>query len=460
MNERTRRGGDDAEGEEARFQHHAAQLIGGLFVLVKLALVHKMDNSAVLPAIRRFRVALEAFQTEIAPEPALQLVGDAIYVNQRLVRADLATWERAGFLKTFFARMRIAEIVFEEGVPETSLREFLQEVREVAHDATRVEAFQARAFTGLRFRNIDAAAGSQKDDPIVVPDKLRVLRGYGVLVVTIREILEAIRTGAKPSLLGIRRAMQDFVRLPESTRPLQLGLLGLEAWRGEHAGRLANVGILVVLMGQRLGMKPSELRDLGVAAALAGIGRSKSDELFNAEPEAVAAQDAWLDGVRWLTASSGRGRVVSLRVIAAAEQARPADRRGGHPLSRLVAVADRYESWTQRRPRGPGLSPDVALHRLLEAEDLDRAAARLLVCTLGLFPVGSTVRLSTGETAVVVDVGDDPRRVGEPRVMVVSDADGKPADRRVVDLAGSGRAIIGSVDAAEIDLNVGHFLFA
>ncbi|MFW5920478.1 MAG: hypothetical protein ACOCUS_01460, partial [Polyangiales bacterium] len=92
--------------------------------------------------------------------------------------------------------------------------------------------------------------------------------------------------------------------------------------------------------------------------------------------------------------------------------------------------------------------------------DLDPAAARLLVATLGLFPVGSSVKLTTGETAIVVDTTDDPQRLAQPRVMIVADAQGHPVERRVVELAGSGMAIAGTVDPSAMDLNVGHFLFA
>ena len=441
MAESMRPGGWDAEieSDEARFQSHADKLIGGLFVLIKLAMVHRMDNKAVGPATERFHDALHGFQNEVSSDAAIQFVGDAVYINRRLVRAELQTWEKATFLKDFFARMDIGEIAFKDRVPDASVRDFVQAVREVVQDPSKAGEVRHMHFTGIDFRALRARGIEQMDEAALeVPDPVRVLRGYGIIVST----------------------LQELVRLPEHTRPLQLGVLSLEHYRSQIAGRLANIGLMVIMMGRQLGLGVATLRDIGVAAALSGIGRALSAELVFAEPDQCAAYDAFVEGARWLLPSSGPGRAAALRVIAATEQGSAETRRNGHPLSRMVAVAEQYDRWTQRPPRGPGMQADAALRALVDASDLDPAAARLLVSTLGLFPVGSSVKLTTGETAIVVDTTDDPQRLAQPRVMIVADAQGGPVDRRVVELAGSGMAIAGTVDPSQMDLNVGHFLFA
>lgn len=449
----------DLEDEEVLFQRHAIAVLNSLFILVKLARVHKMSNKAVLPAINRFIDDLEGYQIDISPEVAIQLVGDAVYVSKRLVRADVSTWEKTKFLKAFFARMDVSEITFTEDADGAAVREFLQGVRDVTQDAKKVEEVKERRFPGISFRKLDVKS-SAKRSAVVMPDKLRVLRAYGLVVVTLRDVLDQLRAGERVMLLPVRRAIQDFVRLPRHTTALQLGLLSLTKYRGELAGRLANVGVMVMLMSRRMGFRIGEIRDMGTAAALAQIGRAGRKDLHFCEPDAVAGADAFHKGLGWLAPYSGRGRGVTLRVIVASEMSHPESRRGGHPLTRLVAVADRYETLTQRKPLGAGMRADLALHQLLNTADLDQRACKLLVRTLGMFPVGSTVRLSTGETAIVMDVSDDPRFIKEPRVMLVSDAHGNPLDRTPLTLAGSGRHIVGTVEADALDLNVGHFLFA
>src|SRR5687768_5341734 len=162
----------DLDQDEQRFQRAATGLIGGLFVLVKLALVHRMDNAAVAPAIVRFHESLAPMHEAAGGQAALQFVADAVYINQRLVHADLATWERARFLRAFFARLDIGEIAFDAEVAPETLREFLQGVREAALDPARAGEVRQRAFRGLAFRKLDAV-GSAAAEAIVVPDKVR-----------------------------------------------------------------------------------------------------------------------------------------------------------------------------------------------------------------------------------------------------------------------------------------------
>lgn len=447
-------------GDEGRFQAAAAKLIEGLFVILKVALVHRMDNKAVEPVAGRFRLALEGFQKIVSDEAAVQFVSDAVYVNRRLVRADLATWEKARFLEKFLSRMEVGEIAFHGHVPEQSVREFVQAVRDVALAPATADALHLRRFQGISFRKLEAQSVGQNDDALVLPDRFRVLRAYGIVIATLSGLLQALQGGKPAPLVQVRRALQEFVRLPPTTRPLQLGLLSLEPYRGQLAGRLAHIAITVMLMGKRLGLAVGEVRDMGVAAALSGIGRATTAELVFATPDRCAQYDAYCEGARWLVPWAGRGNAAALRLIATVEQSTARTRKGGHPLSRLIAIADAYDLLTQHPPHGAGLPAAAALERLVEAPDVDHSAARLLVWTLGLFPVGSTVKLTSGETGIVVDVTDDVRRLAEPRVMIVSGPDGAPVERRVVDLIGSGIRIVGTVDPTQIDLNVGHFLFA
>lgn len=449
----------EPESDDARFQHYAADLIAGFFALLKIALVHRMDNKAVDPVVDRFGEALEQFQGEFGAEVAVQLVGDAVYVNRRLIRAELTTWEKARFLKKFFSRVKVAEVTFEEAMELDTLREFVQAMRDIVMDSADEDRIKKAVFKGIKLRDIDAQQGANVE-ALQVPDSLRVLRAYGLIVATIRDLSEKLAIGKMAPLVPIRRAFQEFVRLPESTRSLQLGVLSLEQFRDELSGRLGRLGVMVVMMGRRLDFSIAEVRDMGVAAALSGLGRGRHERLLCASPDACAREQVYLDGIKMLLPYSGRGRSTALRLIAAVEQGDPTRRRSGHPLSRLVAVADCYDLWTTKAPLGTGMRPDQAMTRLLTADDLDRVAARLLVATLGRYPVGTTVRLSSGEHAIVMDVTDDPRRLTEPRVMIVTDKNGVPCEGRMLDLIESGKSIKGTVDAAEMDLNVGHFIFA
>ncbi len=104
-----------------------------------------------------------------------------------------------------------------------------------------------------------------------------------------------------------------------------------------------------------------------------------------------------------------------------------------HDIARVVAVADTFAGATGPRPYRPRPKPFTAVEHLIEQAAhgrLWRPAVRALIELCGLFPVGSYVRLSTGQTAVVI-ANSDPRRMDRPTVRKIGGA----APGEVIDLA-------------------------
>ena len=236
-----------AETDDALFQRLAAEMVSAFYTLVKVALVHKMDNKAVIPIVERFVASLSGYQEEYGDQVALQLVGDAVYINRRLLRTDLSTWDRARFLRGFFGRIGMAEIAFDEVMDAGVMREFAQALRDVVMNNVAEADKALSGQRGIRLRAIEAEAGVAGTVG-QVPDRLRVLRAYGLVVATLRELLTRLGEDRPAPLVPIRRAMQEFVRLPDRTRSLQLGLLSLEQYRDELAGRLGRIALIVALM--------------------------------------------------------------------------------------------------------------------------------------------------------------------------------------------------------------------
>jgi hypothetical protein len=91
----------------------------------------------------------------------------------------------------------------------------------------------------------------------------------------------------------------------------------------------------------------------------------------------------------------------------------------------------------------------------------DRVLLKVFVNTLGLYPVGTLVRLSTGEVGVVVYGGGEAQRATRPIVALLG-PDGRPG--QTVDLVeqdGSGgyrRTIVGAEDPARYGLRASTLL--
>jgi len=453
----------EIESEDRALQRHSLAVISALFIATKTALMHRVDNRAFQDALGSVRAALEGFRKSVGPSAALQFVGDATYVNRTLVRVPVTQWDSVRYLRHILERFDATEIVFGDDFSDNGLREFLAAVKETMALSTQhaTTALKGQVFEGLTLRRLRARMG--QFETVSMSARLKVLRAYGVGVLMLREVVHKIAGGRNPTVVPLKRALQDVAGLPPDTLPQQLALLSLERYRQELAGRMMNVALLSMRMGSQIGLPASVVRELGLVAALHDIGRATRPDLAWASPDSAASAGLHYETVRRLTSLRTGGLAAVTRIVVAHEagQAMPVEEQ--HPFTRIVMVADAYEWMTQPTGRGAGMLPDEALRELLRAAGtrFDAAVVRSLVNTLGLYPVGSTVRLSTGENAIVVEVPADPTQLLRPRVKIVAGAEGGPGSGRIVDLTEmTDVTIVGSVDARQLDLNVGFYFFA
>ncbi len=198
-----------------------------------------------------------------------------------------------------------------------------------------------------------------------------------------------------------------------------------------------NTAILSLTVGMDKKVNMSKLRELGVAAFLHDIGIAKVSDLVNSaerlsagELEAVRKHPAW--GLDTLKRIEGIGD--SALRVAYEEHERldgsgyPHGRVGKEKLcefSPIVSVVDVFEALTHARPHRAALPAHEAFKKMLrddEAGKYESDIVRRLISHVGLYPVGSWVKLSNEEVAKVVGINRGyPLK---PRVTVIFDHNG------------------------------------
>jgi HD-GYP domain-containing protein (c-di-GMP phosphodiesterase class II) len=89
-------------------------------------------------------------------------------------------------------------------------------------------------------------------------------------------------------------------------------------------------------------------------------------------------------------------------------------------IGRMTAIVDVYDALTSNRVYHKGMEPTEVLKKLLEwsGSHLDGELVQQYIRALGIYPVGSLIRLSGGRLAIVVEQSEDLLR---PVVRVVFD---------------------------------------
>ncbi len=233
------------------------------------------------------------------------------------------------------------------------------------------------------------------------------------------------------------RALSDL--LAESPQVLQ-GLVLIKDYDRYTFHHSVNVCLLALGLGRHEGLGVSELECMGLGGLLHDIGKTRTP------PEIIRkagklSKEEW--ALIWLHPGHGRdileemGGVPDPTPQLVYEHHMRFDG-GGYParvngyrvspLSPLITVADTYDAMTSHRPYSAPLSLPEAVKTLekLRGSLLDPQAVDTFLEVFGRLPVGSVVRLASGEVAVVSE-GEDA--AGDLGVRVVRDSGGKLLER-------------------------------
>ena len=145
--------------------------------------------------------------------------------------------------------------------------------------------------------------------------------------------------------------------------------------------------------------------------------------------------------------------------------ARSRERSDFTSLAQIVGIVDFYDGMVSRRGARQAMIPHDAVRQLFlagEQGQFEKSLVELMIRSIGVYPVGSLVRLNTGEQAVVVGV--NPQQRLKPLVKITTDPQGgsytTPID---IDLATPSpdhtvRTVLRVLDPAQERVNIGIHL--
>jgi HD-GYP domain-containing protein (c-di-GMP phosphodiesterase class II) len=198
-----------------------------------------------------------------------------------------------------------------------------------------------------------------------------------------------------------------------------------------------NVAILSMSIGSRIGLPRNALEALGICGMFHDLGKvkipkeivNKPDKLTPAEYEQIKKHS--LDSVRMILLLKASRDLLQEILIGPFEHHLKYDLSGypqtdrKKPLSlygRIISIADVYDALTSPRVyRKAAISPDQALNIMIKdsGKMFDPTLLKIFVNMMGIYPVGSLLKLSSGEFGLVIKSPEnkDPMR---PRVMLLN----------------------------------------
>jgi putative nucleotidyltransferase with HDIG domain len=409
----------------------------------------------------------EAVQT--TPNIIIGFIDDEIVVDgTRLPRGTAAL---IGFARDLRDR-EIDKITITRGVTRDEIRHF---VAVVGDRKTRVPLPDQLAARGVRHITLGKVAVDEvSDDQVGIAAARRV---YATAVQTAETLWEAAKAGEQPDPGTARKMIDGLARLVTQDRTSLMALTALKKYDNYTFTHMVNVAALAMAQARALNLDGALLREFGFAALMHDIGKVQTPlEVLN-KPGQLTKEEFDImkrhvvDGAHILRRTP---EMPALAPIVAFEHHLKQDL-SGYPenigfrklnlCTMIVSIADVFDALRSNRPYREGLAT-VRIRSIMGEQGnpaFNQALLKRFVNLMGLFPVGTLVRMNTDEVAVVtLEHPTDPFR---PQVKIVIDRAGAliedPRLANTWDRDDRGEypyAVVGAVDPDTADIDPLNYL--
>lgn len=252
------------------------------------------------------------------------------------------------------------------------------------------------------------------DVPDILAEETRIQA-----VCSVKQAFTGFRESKKIDLGRFRQLTEDIVEEVVRNRNAVFHLNDIRMYDDYTFAHSVNVCVLSVLVGAALQYTPRQLMELGVGAILHDVGKMAVDKqilnkpgyLDNSEMDVMRLHPEL--GLEILRKYSAELSWLSIHVAYQHQEkfdgsGYPRGLKGHdiHEYARITAIADVYDALTSDRPYRSGLAPSEAYEFMMAGSGthFDPDILREFLRHIAIYPVGSVVKLSTGDIGVVIHV--------------------------------------------------------
>ncbi len=367
-------------------QQLGQQVLVALSSVVRNARSYSEDNAVFNPMLQQLQKAIYTL-LEADGVFELALLDDGVYLNRQALRVDAFNLPLLELVRQDLKKRGVAGLSASVAPPKGDLRQLVRVLSPRGPKSLGSRGDTARPFTALRLTvGVASAAADAAEDR-----SSRLVSAYAHAVFFVDHTIQQLRVaGELIPLWAASRVVQDLVDLQRAMPARFLQLARSKAASEEYWGfHAANVAVLAITFGARLGLAKGRRYDLGMAALFHDVGMA-------AIPAALLERQGKLDA-RAQTALKAsplfaarailRDREVHaaaleralaayechLDLVPAAED--PVPEIG--LLGRILSICESYDALTTERPFRPARSHQEAL-RIMTTEQVFRFDPQLI----------------------------------------------------------------------------------
>ncbi len=465
----------DSRGE-ARQSFFAKQLLIGAAKTAFQQLSAMLKNVTIYPESHPFLLSLaQKLAGTISgllvdrKEVAFYLVAGELFFETHSVPID----QSLALLMEQFTSRDVGGIIFRPGLTTAELVKLAilmnREPETMAAEGGIIAAAAREHISHIDLHHVLLV--DKKTGGTIKESKKRTTELFLDAIEAVKEMVHGVHLDKALNMRKMNTVVQTMVDNILDNRDALMGLTSLKMYDEYTFVHSVNTSILAISLGTFLSFEKPQIAMLGVAAMLHDIGKvrvpleiiNKPGKLTDEEWEVVRRHP--IDGA--LIASDIPG-VTKMAMVTAFEHHQHGKQ--GYPrtegavqqhlLSQIVSLADAYEALTAARVYySAQMPPDQAIRILMKKRNIsfNPVLVKAFVNMIGIFPIGTLLKLQTGEVGLVVHQTRDLLR---PRVLLLTKFDGSEnkseAEVSLLETSGGSykRSVLGTIDpnAAKIDV--------
>ena len=415
--------------------------IRAFYSLLQTARIHKANNKLVLDGVSKFLECIDRLTTE-GENLAIKVSSGHIIIQDDKLAYKKDTRIIIDNMLHYFEQRNLEGLHFFHTVNDVSIDNILAFMRglNAVDQAEYSLEFLAKALQDKKMAWVTIiekpeqpddeklSFGQDEADP-----KERTRKDYTHVLASFKEVASKLADQKKAGMRKTIRVIQSMVSNLLEDDEIYSAISTLRVFDDYTFTHSVNVAMLSMCIGKRIGLSRRSLERLGLCGLFHDLGKIEVPyEILNKpgkldDREFKYMEDHSLNSARLITklrASSDRKAKILLPPF---EHHLKYNLTGypyanwQKPLSlfgRILAITDVYDAVTSPRVyRKTVMSPDRALGLILEGseKDFDPILVKVFINMLGVYPVGTLLRLSTGELALVIKT---PQKKGERRPLV------------------------------------------
>ena len=417
-----------SDGEKNKAYSQFEEFLRNFYSLSQMARIHSENHTLVTEGIEKFSRSIKSCLDDAAL--TFKISNDQLYVDDEKLGYTRATKTLFDNIIRYFTTRGLEGVRLREAVADAPAKDILTFMRLLDSSEQKPEPL-AWITDGLEAENIhwvelikkterpqDAGDASYKDKAERME---RARKDYTYAKASLEEVAQKLNEGKRE--VGIRktvRVVQGMATNLIEDDEVYAAISTLRVFDDYTYTHSVNVAMLSMCIGRRINLSRRNIVSLGICALFHDLGKieipgeilHKKDKLNDSELRLVEAHS--LNSARLLLRLKASPESKARILVPMFEHHLKYDL-SGYPhadwkkpmtlFGKIIAIADKYDNLTSARAyRKYLLSPDRALGYIYDraGKHYDPTLIKVLINILGVYPVGTLLKLETGELALVV----------------------------------------------------------